>query len=100
METCHTYTAEQRAEYERRFRHWVREHGLQQAILDKCNNTLGVKKGDMVVVLNGYGCPVGPYKVLGFDNCGAPSVYLDWDCFWCTKEIGSIVEINGNSINQ
>lgn len=93
MESMHVYSDEQRTKFEREFHERMKENKYT-IVLDVLDNDKGVKKGDMVIVLNGYDCPIGPYKVLGFED-GAQSVYLDWDCFWVACPISKIVEING-----
>ena len=44
-------------------------------------------KGQVVDIVNGYGCIVGPFEILGFcDPCASGRcVYLDWDCSWFAK---------------
>ncbi len=65
---------------------------------DEVKTTAGiVRKGDLVVVLNGFNLPVGPFKVLAFAKVedGEPAkMYLDWDCYWLPKSIHCIVGIN------
>ena len=97
MESMHVYSDEQRAEFERQF-HERFDHNEYIVPIDTLENNKGVKKDDMVIVLNGYDCPIGPYKVLAFEK-GAQSIYLDWDCFWVACPISRIVEINGIEIN-
>lgn len=62
--------------------------------LDTISHPSGVQKGDMVVVRNGYGYLVGPFKVLGFEynRKGEACMYLDWDCYWFSTEVSNIVE--------
>lgn len=94
METFCNYKPEQQAAHENEFK------ARNIAHLDELENEKGVKLGDMVVVSNGYGLPVGPFKVLGFkvvqwspESKPAPAVFLSWDCFWYPAEISDIIEI-------
>ena len=52
-------------------------------------------KGQVVDVVNGYGCIVGPFEILGFcdPNEFGRCVYLDWDCYWfANKPLDIIVK--------
>lgn len=57
------------------------------------NTDKELEKGQVIDVINGYGCIVGSYEILGFckpdkfGNC----VYLDWDCYWFSKNPSDII---------
>lgn len=57
------------------------------------NTDKDLVKGQIVDVVNGYGCLVGPFEILGFCNPDASGrcVYLDWDCYWFTKNPSDII---------
>lgn len=86
----HSETVEQRLAHEREFVRRIKDFKP----LDTISHPSGVQKGDMVVVKNGYGCLVGPFKVLGFEynRKGEACMYLDWDCYWYSTEVSNIVE--------
>ena len=86
----HSETAEQRLTHEREFIRRITDFKP----LDAIDHPTGVKKGDLVVVRNGYDFLVGPFKVLGFEiSYGVPCVYLDWDCYWFATKVDNIHEI-------
>jgi len=96
----HRYSKEQRRAHERAFiERTTNTPGWD--VLDRIEHPSGIKKGDIVVVRNGYGHPVGPYKVFGFviREC-EPRMYLDWDCWWYSIPIERIVEIRKEAAND
>ena len=58
------------------------------------DNPKHIRKGDLVIVRNGYDIPVGPFEVLGFeDDIKDKKLFLDWDCYWVTKSISKVLTI-------
>lgn len=57
------------------------------------NTDKDMAKGQVVDVVNGYGCIVGPFEILGFcdPNEFGRCVYLDWDCYWFAKAPSDII---------
>lgn len=61
-----------------------------------------LKAGDKVTVVNSYGVEIHHREVMGiespehtkkvFPSCKETRVYLDWDCYWFSKEISSITK--------
>lgn len=89
-EIVHSETDEQRLTHEREFLSRIDEFKP----LDAIEHSTGVKKGDLVVVRNGYDLLVGPFKVLGFETGNdGPRMYLDWDCYWFSTRVDKIFEI-------
>jgi hypothetical protein len=62
--------------------------------VDEVDNPKHIRKGDLVIVRNGYDIPVGPFEVLGFeDDIKDKKLFLDWDCYWVTKSISKVLTI-------
>ncbi len=62
--------------------------------VDEVENYAHIRKGDLVIVRNGYDIPVGPFEVLGFeDDIKDKKLFLDWDCYWVTKSISKVLTI-------
>lgn len=71
-----------------------KERSKNWNVLDSINHSSGIKKGDLVIVKNGYGFEIGPFKVLGFCiKNNIPKMYLDWDCWWYSINLDRIVKI-------
>ena len=52
-----------------------------------------LSKGDFKKVVNGYGCVIGPFEILGFsqpDSTGC-CIYLNWDCYWYKEPVNKVV---------
>ena len=73
-----TMKEKQRAQHRREFAEAVRQGCFPT--LTEWESIGDLKKGDLVVVLNGFGIEVGPFQILGFKSDG--KMYLDWDCYW------------------
>ena len=82
--------------YKREFANWMKEENKK--VYDKLSDATkdagkDLFKGQKVNVINGGGIEIGPYEIVGFckpdkyGNC----VYLDWDCYWFTKNIEDII---------
>ena len=101
MEIVYCYSKEQRKAHERDFIEQTNNTPGWE-VLDHIEHPSGIKKGDMVVVRNGYGHLVGPYKVLGFKkkSDGRRQMYLDWSCWWCPVDIERIQEERKEAAND
>lgn len=58
------------------------------------NTNKELVKGQMVNVINGYGCIIGSFEILGFCNTNESGrcVFLDWDCYWFANRPINIIE--------
>ena len=61
---------------------------------ENVENEKHLRKGDEVIVLNGFGIPVGPFEVLGFRD--ENEFWLSWDCYWVSKPVSSVVAVKQN----
>ena len=89
VEAIAHYTEEQRKHHEELF-----NENKPKNLLQEITHESGIKINDLVIVKNGCGINVGPYKVLGFkEENGKQYMYLDWDCYWFPKELSYLIVI-------
>lgn len=76
------------------FRKWAREKGIE--LLDEMN---GFKTGEIVNVINGYGCIIENLEIKGFKAKTEPDfrpdavVYVYDDSYWFPIELNRIIKI-------
>ena len=89
-------TEKQRVKHRREFFEAVHEGRIE--VLTDIESFGKVKKGDLVKVLNGYDCEVGPFEILGFTADG--KMFLDWDCYWFAIKADRVVKILNRLTNK